>query len=502
MKKLLQCINVRSERCPRFVPPRFQGDMPEGVSTGFVLVQELNPIAFIWRMANRYKMKIYLVTLLGGLSVMFSAQAQTPGTLLLLSNAVSLHCSEVTNMPAGLTNVVSVAVGTCHAVALAADGRAFRWGDPNLSIPTNVLSNIVAVSANKFKGLALRADGTVTAWGWGITPSNQPVGITNLIAIDQGHSCALGITAEGKVVVWGDPAYTNVPVGLSNIVAIEAASLCFAVSSAGKVSFWGPPPLEEVHLPPPDLSNVVAVSSGDFHSMALLSDGTVRSWGESIGPIPRGLSNIVAIETGYGLELALRQDGTLISRGPLITIPPHLPFISAIGADGSDVLLVVNTNLASSPPQIISSPRSQSASLGTDVNLSVDAAGYGKLSYQWFFNGTNSISGAPSQQLKLNSIQFSQSGAYGVVVSNTAGAVTSSVALVQVFVALQDRMAPAITLNGQVGVTYQLEYVNAVESGTNWIPVAAVTLTNNPQRYIDLSAIDQPKRFYRLTLSP
>src|SRR5207248_2799195 len=55
----------------------------------------------------------------------------------------------------------------------------------------------------------------------------------------------------------------------------------------------------------------------------------------------------------------------------------------------------------------------------------------GPLKYQWRFGGTN-IANATSTSLSLNNVQFSNSGPYTVLVSNTFGAATSSVALLSV----------------------------------------------------------------------
>jgi len=43
---------------------------------------------------------------------------------------------------------------------------------------------------------------------------------------------------------------------------------------------------------------VVAIATGDYHSLALKSDGTVVAWGENLNGqcnIPPGLGNVVAI---------------------------------------------------------------------------------------------------------------------------------------------------------------------------------------------------------------
>ena len=51
-------------------------------------------------------------------------------------------------------------------------------------------------------------------------------------------------------------------------------------------------------------------------------------------------------------------------------------------------------------PVILTQPQSQRVVVGTDVNLSVEAAGVGNLSYQWYFNG-NALAGATASVLVL-----------------------------------------------------------------------------------------------------
>ena len=46
------------------------------------------------------------------------------------------------------------------------------------------------------------------------------------------------------------------------------------------------------------VDNVVAIAAGDYHSLALKSDGTVVGWGYNVNnqtTVPAGLSNVVAI---------------------------------------------------------------------------------------------------------------------------------------------------------------------------------------------------------------
>ncbi len=72
---------------------------------------------------------------------------------------------------------------------------------------------------------------------------------------------------------------------------------------------------------PAGLSNVVAIASGDYSSLALKKDGTVAVWGDNRHhqvDLSAGLSNIVAIAAGQGFCLAIQTNGTLIETN----IPP------------------------------------------------------------------------------------------------------------------------------------------------------------------------------------
>jgi hypothetical protein len=121
--------------------------------------------------------------------------------------------------------------------------------------------------------------------------------------------------------------------------------------------------------------------------------------------------------------------------------------------------------------------------------------------YQWYL-GTNALAGATSQVLTLSNIQSGQSGAYSVVITNSAGTITSQLALVSAQPALDIYMTPTVDLHGDLGSAYLVEYVNAVGPTNSWITLATVTITNQPQFYFDISGIGQPKRFYRLVVAP
>ncbi len=140
--------------------------------------------------------------------------------------------------------VVSGSGAACHAQSTA--NQLAVWGGGTFAGSlTNVpigLTNLVAIAAGDYHLLALKADGTVAAWGYSaarrILPpyagwkldnlaTNVPAGLNGVIAIAAGSFHNLVIRSNGTVVAWGDNSYgqTNVPAGLSNIVAVAAGNL-------------------------------------------------------------------------------------------------------------------------------------------------------------------------------------------------------------------------------------------------------------------------------------
>ena len=83
------------------------------------------------------------------------------------------------------------------------------------------------------------------------------------------------------------------------------------------------------------------------------------------------------------------------------------------------------------PPTITSQPQGTNVDQGTTANFSVAASGTLPFAYQWLFNGTN-ISGASADSYSVTNAQPADAGNYSVIVSNSAGSVTSMVATLAV----------------------------------------------------------------------
>jgi formylglycine-generating enzyme len=83
---------------------------------------------------------------------------------------------------------------------------------------------------------------------------------------------------------------------------------------------------------------------------------------------------------------------------------------------------------ATAAPLIAQQPQSQTVILSSNATFTVSAVGIGPLTYQWLFNGSV-ISGGTNNFLTITNVSFANVGnSYQVIITNSYGSVTSSVA--------------------------------------------------------------------------
>jgi hypothetical protein len=148
-------------------------------------------------------------------------------------------------------------------------------------------------------------------------------------------------------------------------------------------------------------------------------------------------------------------------------------------------------------PTLTASPRTRTAEVGSAVSLWVHASSPLPLFYLWYLNGPILISCSTNCDLELTDVQFSQSGAYTVVISNALGTITSAPALLQVIPPVERRPVPGVKVTGETGSLLNVDYANSLSPAPDWTTLGSVSLTSTSQFYFDLSAPLLPQRFYR-----
>jgi alpha-tubulin suppressor-like RCC1 family protein len=259
----------------------------------------------------------------------------------------------------GLAGVTQIAAGGVHSLALLGDGTVMAWGDNSegelgdgtasgpdcpstdcraTPAPVPRLPDIVAVAAGVGYSLALLADGTVMAWGdntdgqlgngdtsgpetcgtppFTVSCSTLPIrvpGLANVVAVSANRFDNLALLADGTVTAWGfdEQGESGNGTGTQNP--------CGCVDE--------PTPVKGV-------VGAMAISAGGFGGLALLGDGTVKSWGDDVegelgngtmtplggcsclGPVSvSGLAGVQSVVAGGFHSLAMVPGGGLQSWG-------------------------------------------------------------------------------------------------------------------------------------------------------------------------------------------
>lgn len=262
------------------------------------------------------------------------SSASTPtGRLLVAWGANGSGQATVPTVPLGLVDVIELACGNLHNLALKSNGRVIAWGangDHQTDVPAD-LTGVIAVDAGDSHSLALKNDGTVVAWGKNTNgQATVPEELSGVIAIAAGGFHNLALKSGGTVTAWGYNTYSQstVPEGLADVVAVAAGGFhSMALKGDGTVVAWGSD-WDGVSTVPEGLSGVIAIAAGGYHCMALKYDGTVVAWGSGQNGqtlIPPGLSGVTAISAGWLFSTALKADGTPVAWGDNAAGQTNLP---------------------------------------------------------------------------------------------------------------------------------------------------------------------------------
>jgi alpha-tubulin suppressor-like RCC1 family protein len=404
------------------------------------------------------------------------------------------------DVPIGTTDVVAVAVGGDHSLALRSDGSVVAWGDNSFgqsSVPQSV-SSIVSLAAGDSHSLALRADGAVIAWGDSSSgQTNVPQSVFNVRAVAAGRSHSVALLPDGTVVAWGSnlSGQTNVPSAATNVIAIAAGGDCsLALRDDGVVIAWGNP-----RTVPASATNIVSVAAGGSDALALRDDGVLIPWGGNYygqTAVPATATSVVVMAAGGDHNLVLLAGGSVAAWGAnyfgQTMVPAQTANVVAISAGGAHNLALTG------PPQA-----NLQAAAGSSVLLT--AGSLGGAGYQWQFNGMD-IAGATNATFLVGPITRSSAGVYRVLVSNGLGLTIGSPTVLAVSAgALVFDTSPDglqitndsihLRLLGASGLGPVVIYASS--DLLNWQPIYTNPPVNGPLDFTDPGISNQPWRFYR-----
>ncbi len=183
--------------------------------------------------------------------------------------------------------------------------------------------------------------------------------------------------------------------------------------------------------------------------------------------------------------IAQQPDGKILAAGW---------FTSVEGVSRTNIVRLMGDY---APLSVLGPPCSMTVEQGASASFTVTASAYLAPEYQWFFNGTNVLPGSTSWCLELASAQPSDCGAYTVVVTNAAGAITSGPAMLNVIPPVGRRCVPGIQLMAEAGSLLNVDTADSLSPSPNWTALGSVVLTSTPQYYFDVSAPLPPHRYYR-----
>ncbi|MCX6905856.1 MAG: immunoglobulin domain-containing protein, partial [Verrucomicrobia bacterium] len=283
-------------------------------------------------------------------------------------------------VPSNACDIVAVAAGSGHSLALKRNGSILAWGDTNWSAQSAIpadLTNVTRIAAGGWHSLALRSNGTVAAWGFNSSgQTNVPFDLSNVVSVAGGLRHSLALQADGRVVSWGyEPsAQPLVAATLTSVSAIAAGTMHnLALLSNGTVFAWGDNSAKQCDVPA-GLSNVVAVAAGSGHSLVLQSDGTMAAWGtNNFGQcmVSAEVTNVAAIAAGDQHSLALLADGRLLawgdSRYGQTDVPAGLFGVAAVAGGRAHTVALLGAVSPASNPHLVPDYFPASAQFGVSV---------------------------------------------------------------------------------------------------------------------------------------
>lgn len=370
------------------------------------------------------------------------------------SNDATLTVNTAAVAPNITTQPVSKSVtsGQSATFSVVASGTGplnYQWRKSGVNISgatasTYTISSTNTGSAGSYSVVVSNSVGSATSTS--ATLSVAPVVVAPSIIIQPtAQSVTAAQAATFSVTATGSPTLTyqwkrngvsvsganSSTLNLASVTSAQAGSYSVVVSnSAGSVTSTDVTLTVNVAAVGPSITTQplgASVMAGQSVSLSVTATGSATlkyQWAKDGVNITGATSSVYTIPTS----------STIDSGSYSVTVSNS---VSAV----TSTAVRLSITAAAIAPSITSQPTGQSVTVGQAVSFTVSAVGSPTISYQWKKNGSN-IVGANAATYSISNVNISESANYNVVVTNSAGSVTSAVASLVVNAAI---VPPSIT---------------------------------------------------------
>ena len=424
------------------------------------------------------------VVIAGATSASYTLTAVTSASAGSYTVAVSNAAGSVTSSAAVLTVITPPTITTQPATQTANQGAnvtlsvvattgggtlAYQWSKGGVAIAgatsaSLTLTGVTSADAASYTVAVSNSAGSVTSSAAVLTIISVPTITTQPVTqtVNQGANVTLSVVAttgggtltyqwsKDGVAIGGA---TSASYAVTGVTSANAGSYTVVASNAAGSVTSSAAVLTVISVPTittqPATQSVITGGNVTFSVVATTGGGTLAyQWSKG------GVAIAGATSASYTITGATSGSAGTYT----VTVSNAAGSVTSSGA----VLTITSVVTA---PTITTQPATQTANQGASVTLSVVANnGGGTLTYQWSKGGV-AIGGATSSSYTLASVTSADAASYTVVVSNSAGSVTSSAAVLTVISVPTITTQPA-TQTITVGANVTFSVVATTGGGT------------------------------------
>jgi hypothetical protein len=357
------------------------------------------------------------------------------------------------------TDVIAADIGWGTDLYVKSDGTL--WSQPGGQIPG--VSGVVAVSVGEYDAVRIYLKNDGTLWQLGCDNSSTLLA-SDVVTAAAGLSYYACVKSDGTL--WGqelhyqDDIINNPHFGDGTAPAQVADHVTSLVAAGWHILFttsdhtlwgqghpwgsWGDQyPYYSFQSSPVQVeSGIKFADATHLHNIYVKDDDTLWTrgdgWDSWAGPAVEVDSDVVAASATGVYSIYIKRDGTVWARsGTFGTLDSPVQLaaggLAVRGATDNAGDLFIQQPGIGTAPAITTQPQSAVVPVGSAAILQVSASGSGPLDYQWFKDGV-AVPSARAAQYPIPYATATDAGSYSVVITNSAGQVTSASATVTVTV--------------------------------------------------------------------